>query len=199
MPISFWPARGFIPHDSRTATAKRGPKCDYMLTIFCARHRLTMGTLRVEGGSCSGYRYHRNAHVMGESDTRVRLETIHTQLRAALRNGARAAHLVTYTPEVINTLIRTPADGSDSPIYDRALEAESIIRKGIVAIGGDAAEALTIVYALKPGTLGRSLQQRREWAARLLEMTGGNFRRHRNEGLLIWDLAAEVYKIVQGE
>lgn len=136
---------------------------------------------------------------MGESDTRVCLESIHTQLRAAVRHGARAAHLVAYTPEVITTLIRPPADNTEAPIYDRALRAESIIRKGISAIGGEAAEALTIIYALKPGTLGRGLRQRREWAARLLEMTGGNFRRYRNEGLLVWDLTIEVYKIIRGD
>jgi hypothetical protein len=133
---------------------------------------------------------------MEETETKPGLETIHEQLRAALRHGARAAHLVAYTPEVINTLIG-PMNDPKAPIYERALEAESIIRRGILELGGDAADALTIIYALKPGTLGRCLQQRREWAARVLEMTGGSFRRYRNEGLLVWDLAVEVYRIVQ--
>jgi hypothetical protein len=132
-----------------------------------------------------------------QTETHICLETVHVQLRAALRHGARAAHLVAYAPEVITTLIRPSADATGTPIYDRALEAESIIRRGIQELGGDAAEALSIIYALKPGTLGRRLRQRREWAARILEMTGGNFRRDRNEGLLIWDLAVEVYRIVR--
>lgn len=126
---------------------------------------------------------------------RLDVEALHKQLRRSLRHGARASRLVRYQPELIELL--TPAsEDSELTVYDRALQAEHVIRQGIDAIGGPEAEALLILLCLKAGTTGMTLETRRHHAGELLGIQAGTMRRERHEGLLLWDLAMEVYQIV---
>jgi hypothetical protein len=70
---------------------------------------------------------------------------------------------------------------------------EQLIREAIEHIGGPEAEALSILLCLKPGTTGMNLETRRQHAAELLGILPDTLRRERHEGLLLWDVAVEVY------
>lgn len=126
---------------------------------------------------------------------RLDAETLHTGLRRTLRHGARASRLVRFTPELVDLLLPPTVD-SDATIHERAVEVEGIIRQGIEVIGGPEAEALSILLCLKSGTTGMTLEVRRQHAGEVLGIQGGTMRRERHEGLLLWDLAMEVYRIV---
>jgi hypothetical protein len=144
--------------------------------------------------------------------TRLTPEAVQKELKRALRKGARASRLVLYSRDLVELLVpasSTPAEAgiagqqsaaekSDAPvgIHDRAIAAEGIIRDAIERIGGSSGEALHTIFCLKPGTLGLTLEQRRQMAGELLGMQGETFRRYRHEGLLIWDLAMEVYGVL---
>jgi hypothetical protein len=140
---------------------------------------------------------------------RLTPEAVQRELKRALRKGARASRLVLYFRDLVELLVPEPsassevgiadhgstAERSDAPvgIHDQAIAAEAIIREAIERIGGSSGEALRTIFCLKPGTLGLTLEQRRQMAGELLGMRGETFRRDRHEGLLIWDLAMEVY------
>lgn len=100
-----------------------------------------------------------------------------------------------FTPELIDLLLPSTADPAVT-IFERAVEAEQMIRQALESIGGPEAEALSILLCLKPGTTGMTLETRRQHAGELLGIQAGTMRRERHEGLLIWDLAMEVYRIV---
>jgi hypothetical protein len=87
-------------------------------------------------------------------------------------------------------------DHAELSIYDRAIRADQLIRKAIDAIGGPEAEALLILFCLKPGTTGMNLETRRQHAAELLGILPDTLRRERHEGRMLWDLAVEMYGLV---
>ncbi len=121
-------------------------------------------------------------------------EALHRELRRALRYGARASRLVRFTPELVELLF-PPNEHVETSIHDRAISTENLIRQGIEQVGGTNAEALSIILCLVPGTLRTTLEERRRQAAELLDILPDTFRRERHEGLLLWDLAMEVYGI----
>jgi hypothetical protein len=119
-------------------------------------------------------------------------EALYTELRKTLRHGARASRLLRYSPQLVELLL--PAEDHPSlSIADRAVKIEQIIRQVIANIGGPEAEALLILFCLKPGTTGMNLETRRQHAAELLGILPDTLRRERHEGLLLWDVAVEVY------
>jgi hypothetical protein len=126
---------------------------------------------------------------------RLDVEALHMELRRTLRHGARASRLVRFTPELVDLLL-PPATDPDVTIYERAVQAEHVIRQALESIGGPEAEALSILLCLKPGTTGMTLEIRRQHAGELLGIQPGTMRREQHEGLLVWDLAMEVYWIV---
>lgn len=65
------------------------------------------------------------------------------ELRKALRHGARAAQLLTYSDDLIDMLCPATQAGPRSPLSVRAMKAEDIIRRGVAEIGG---ELTTITY-----------------------------------------------------
>lgn len=124
---------------------------------------------------------------------RLNIEALHRYLRACLRHGARASRLLRYTPEIID-LLYPETDHPNIDRHDRALLVEADIRRGIDTIGGDAGHAIATVLCLPPGTLGRTLEDRRHIAAYHLGINADTFRRHWHEGALLFDLAIEIYK-----
>ena len=124
---------------------------------------------------------------------RLDIEALHHHLRYALRHGARASRLLRYTPAIIE-LLCPAADHPDADQYERALRAETDIRRGIDAIGGHAGRAIATVLCLPPGTLGRTLEDRRRIAAGYLDIEADTFRRHPHEKTLLFDLAIEIYR-----
>ncbi|MBO0783041.1 MAG: hypothetical protein J2P37_29855, partial [Ktedonobacteraceae bacterium] len=128
---------------------------------------------------------------------RLDVEALYTELRRTLRHGARASRLVRFTPELVELLLPSEAN-PDATIYERAIQAEGIVREALERIGGPEAEALSILLCLKPGTTGMTLEARRQRAGAVLGIQPGTMRRERHEGLLVWDLGMEVYGIVTG-
>jgi hypothetical protein len=116
---------------------------------------------------------------------------VHNELKRTLRKGARASRLARYSRSLVELLF--PAGSSELNLPDRAIAVEQVIREAIASIGGRSGEALAILLCLKPGTLDLNLEQRRQQAAELLNILPDTFRRERHEGLMIWDLAWEVY------
>jgi hypothetical protein len=119
------------------------------------------------------------------------IEAIRADLGRAMRHGGRAAHLVRYAPGLVDLLC--PAPQYDRPPHERALVAEEMIRSAIGSLGGRA-EVLATVLGLSPGTLELTLEERRQRAAAALGILPATFRRDRHEGLLLWDLATEIYR-----
>jgi hypothetical protein len=134
-------------------------------------------------------------HALATS-ARLTAEALHQEFKHALRKGARASRLVRYSPNLVE-LLAPEADHPERSLHDRAIAAEQIIRQAIEHIGGESGEALATIFCLKPGTLGLTLDARRRMAADLLGVQGDTFRRERHEGLLVWDLAMEVYGVVR--
>ena len=109
---------------------------------------------------------------------------IERTLRRALRHGARASRLVRCPPELVELLL-PGAQHPDSTIYERAYQVEQLIRQAISGIGGPEGEALSILFCLKLGTMGMTLEVRRQHAAELLGVLPDTLRRERHEGLLL--------------
>jgi hypothetical protein len=129
---------------------------------------------------------------------RLTPQAVEKELRRALKRGARASRLIKFGAELVDILVpRAEVDNGDpqseTPMHDRAIDAEIMLRKAISALGGQSAEALEILYCLKSGTLGLTLEQRRQQAGQLWSIQADTFRRRVHEGLLIWDLAVETY------
>lgn len=122
-------------------------------------------------------------------------EALCIELKAALRHGARASRLLRYRPELVELLL--PAgEHPELSEADRAVKTEQLIRQAIDNIGGSEAEALSILLCLKAGTTGMNLETRRQHAAELLGILPDTLRRERHEGLLLWDVAVEVYGMI---
>jgi len=100
-----------------------------------------------------------------------------------------------FTPDLAELIF--PAElNSDLTIHDRAIQAELLLRRALEAIGGKRGDAASILLCLTPGTLGTTLEARRQSAAGLLGILPDTLRRERHEGLLLWDVAMEVYGLV---
>lgn len=123
---------------------------------------------------------------------RLDVEALHRGLKASLKHGARAARLIRYCPELIEELF--PADEhTELTVYDRAVKAEELLRQATASLGGKWGEAAEILLALKAGTVGLKLEERRRMAGALFEVDVNTFRRERWEGQLLWDVAIETY------
>lgn len=125
------------------------------------------------------------------------VDLLYRLLRRAPRRGARASRLLRHVPELVD-LLCPPLAHPGLSVYDRALQAEKVIREAVEAIGGPAGEALTIVLGLAPGAAGRKLEERRRAAATLLDVQPDTFRRHWHEATLLFDLAVEIYQHRRG-
>ena len=122
----------------------------------------------------------------------VDINRLHRCLRYCVRHGARAPRLLRYVPDIVELLY--PANEYPRLTeHERADHTENDIRKAIEAIGGPAADALTVVLGLRPGTMGRTLTDRRRLAGRYLGMEADTFRRPWNERALLADLAHEIH------
>lgn len=120
------------------------------------------------------------------------LEALHRELRRSLRYGLRASRLIRYCPEFVE-LVLPAQDYHELSLPERAITVEQLIREAIDSIGGPEAEALLILFCLKPGTTGMNLETRRQYAADLLGILPGTLRRERHEGRMLWDLTVEIY------
>ena len=123
---------------------------------------------------------------------RLDVEALHRGLKASLKHGARAARLIRYCPELIETLLPA-ADHPELTVYDRAVKAEDLLRQTTANLGGRWGEAAEILLALKAGTVGLKLEERRRMAGALFEVDANTFRRERWEGQLLWDIALGAY------
>jgi len=101
---------------------------------------------------------------------------------------------VRFTPELVE-LIFPSEDHPETPLAQRAIYTEDMVREALQQLGGVQGEALAILLGLNAGTLGTTLEERRRQAAALLNILPDTFRRKRHEGLLLWDLTMEVYRI----
>lgn len=119
--------------------------------------------------------------------------TLHEYLRNAVRHGARALRLLRYVRGMVDMLY-PPAQYPHLDEHQRAECVENDIRSAIAAIGGPVADALTTVLGLRPGTLGRTLADRRRLAGHYLSMEADTFRRCWNERALLADLAHEIHR-----
>lgn len=128
---------------------------------------------------------------------RLDVEALHRGLKASLRHGARAARLIRYCPELIEVLF-PEASHPELTIYDRAVKAEDSLRQATASLGGRWDEAAEILLALKAGTVGLKLEERRRMAGALFGVDGDTFRRARWEGMLLWDIVMEVYRQTTG-
>jgi len=125
---------------------------------------------------------------------RLNIEALYRQLRRALRYGARASRLLRHTPDVIELLFPA-APHPHLSACDRAIKAETVIRQAADAIGGSPGHAIATVLCLPPGTLGRTLEDRRRIAARHLDLEADTWRRDWHEGALLYDLTIEIYRL----
>lgn len=125
---------------------------------------------------------------------RLDVEALHRGLKASLKHGARAARLIRYCPELIETLF-PEAGHSELTVYDRAVKTEELLRQATASLGGRWGEAAEILLALEAGTVGLKLEERRRMAGALFEVDANTFRRERWEGLLLWDVAMEAYAL----
>lgn len=155
-------------------------------------------------GAAGGRRVHRGylggLNVVADTDKAANVERLFLELRRALRHGARAGQLLTYSPAIIDLLCPvTESAWLGASISVRAMKAEELIRRGIAEIGGRGAEALLIVLGLKPGTLDQKLIRRRESAARALSLQPVTFRSARHEKQLLMNLAIEVCRILAND
>lgn len=123
---------------------------------------------------------------------RLDLEALHRELRRSLRYGLRASRLIRHCPELVELVLPAP-DYPELSLAERAIALEQLIREAIDSIGGPEAEALLILFCLKPGTTGMNLETRRQHAAELLGILPDTLRRERHEGRMVWDLAVEIY------
>ena len=78
-------------------------------------------------------------------------------LRHALRHGAHAARLALYEPALVDLLV----PGTDD-LFQRAYQAEKIIRAGINGLDPESAAVLLIIYELTPRAGHKSVEERRK-------------------------------------
>ena len=128
------------------------------------------------------------------SQGRLDLEALLTQLKRARLHGARASRLLRYTPALVD-LVCPSADDPTLTAADRALKTEQILREAIASLGEPLSDAVEVLLALAPGTLGLKLGQRQERAAELLDLKARAFRLETHEGQLLWDVAVEAYRL----
>jgi len=126
------------------------------------------------------------------NNRRLDPEALYTELRRSLRYGTRASRLIRHYPELVE-LLQPAQDYPELGLAERAIGTEQLIREAIDSIGGPEADALLILFCLKPGTTGMNLETMRQHAAELLGILPDTLRRQRHEGWMLWDLAVEIY------
>ncbi|WP_157180419.1 hypothetical protein [Protofrankia coriariae] len=124
-------------------------------------------------------------------------QQIHNQLIRMLRRGGRPAELITYAPEFVDLVWPAEAGMPRQAIHDRALRAHRMLTAAVAAMEQPHSEAIGIMLCLWPGTLGLTLDQRRERAARLFGIQSDTFRRSAHEGRLVLNLSLEIYQRVR--
>lgn len=128
---------------------------------------------------------------------------LHDALKHALRQGAHAARLAVHAPGLVDQLAppNSTADSHEqtSALYRRAYRAEQIIRAAIDEVGGESAAALSIMFELTRRTGHRPVEERRKAAARRLGIQPDTFRRNNHEGILILELAMQIYALMNGD
>ncbi len=125
------------------------------------------------------------------------VQQIQNHLGRTLRRGGRPAELITYAPEFVDLVWPAETGMPRQTIHDRAIHAHRLLTAAVAALEQPHSEAMGIMLCLWPGTLGLSLDQRRERAARLFGVQPDTFRRPAHEGHLVLNLALEIYQRVQ--
>lgn len=123
-------------------------------------------------------------------------EVLHKELRRALRHGARASRLAKFTPELIELLVPAHLHPATS-LPERAIYTENLIHEALKRIGGVHSDVLAILLCLAPGTLGTTLEARRQRATALLGILPDTLCREHHEGLMLWDLAWELQRLAE--
>jgi len=125
---------------------------------------------------------------------RIELEELHDALIRARRRGVRAARLLDHAPDLIQMLY--PA-GQHPKLDDdeRAQATENLIKAAVDAIGGDVGHALALTLCLPPGTLGLTLEQRRQRAAEHLGIHPHTWTKGWRESRLVRDLIYEIHRL----
>lgn len=129
----------------------------------------------------------------------IHVERLQEELRNALRHGARAARLFTYSRGLIDALVPPRGGDPQLSLSFRAIAAENIIKAGIENVGGNASQALSIALALRGDAVThRKLEDRRREAAQIFGIQPNTFRLT-HESILLWDLTFEIYKLLLQE
>jgi hypothetical protein len=121
-------------------------------------------------------------------------EALLAELKKALRHGCRSARLLRYAPTLIQML--TPS--LESPLLERALLAELLLREVCASYAGDWGEAMATLFGLAPGTHGTLLTDRRRQAGLALGMPADTFRRHWEHEIL-WDAAVSLIEAISAK
>lgn len=128
------------------------------------------------------------------SQRRIDLEELHNALIRARRRGVRAPRLLDYAPDLIEMLY--PAEQHPNLDDDeRAQATENLIKAAVDSIGGDVGHALALTLCLPPGTIGLTLEQRRQRAAEHLRIDPHTWERGWREPRLIRDLVYEINQL----
>lgn len=123
--------------------------------------------------------------------------TLQAMVVQALHTGAKAGRLLTASgvAPLVDVLVPPKADDTNRG-GRRALRAEEALRTAIAAIGGDPAEVLLILFELAPGTVNKSLGERRTEAANFLDLQVETFMSDRHEKAYIRLLVVEILRMV---
>lgn len=130
------------------------------------------------------------------STRHIDFDELHDALKDARRHGVKAARLLDHAPALIE-LLYPAADYPELAAQDRALAVEKLVNAAVDSIGGDVGHALALTLCLRPGTLGRTLDGRRQLAAKYLGISPDTWTRGWRETRLFKDLVAEIYRLHQ--
>ncbi|WP_239334524.1 hypothetical protein [Frankia sp. CiP3] len=127
----------------------------------------------------------------------VDFDELRTELRRALRHGARARSLLDH-PTLVDVLCPVPT-GADRHVAERALEASNLIAQAVDALDSPVDRIMSIMLCLRTGTSGMTLSNRRRHAADVLEIQPVTFRSERRyEQAFVTELALEIYRRIRG-
>jgi hypothetical protein len=124
------------------------------------------------------------------------IDTLHEALKIARRRGVRDSRLKSHAPRIIE-LLYPAARYPDITPDDRAIATEKVIVAAVDSLGEDVSHSLSILLCLTPGTLGLTLQQRRQMAAEHVGVLPATWERGWREPQLLADLAARIYRLHQ--
>ena len=129
---------------------------------------------------------------------RAEPEALLAHLRRVAHHGARASRLARFAADFVDLVVPiAPSERPDARLIQRAILAEGLIRQAAHRLGGDHERALSVILGLEPGTVGMNLERRRQIAAAIVGVLPDTFRRDRHEGLMLWDLACELYQVAE--